>query len=114
MKYLIRANKLVFTGNKEMIVKYMSDFYKSESKQWLDKEGNCIDFGKFKAVIGSMGYVIKDKIPGSCRCEGTAVSNAEFKQIWGEEHFSVKAVAERLHISERQVAQLVRKLKLRK
>lgn len=114
MKYLIRADKLVFSGNREMIVKYMSDFYKSESKQWLDKQGNCIDFGKFKAIIESMGYQIRDKIPGSCRCEGTAVSNSEFKQIWGEEHFNLKAVAERLHITERQCAQIVRKLKLRK
>lgn len=32
MKYLIRVNKVVFSGNKEMIVKYMSDFYKPESK----------------------------------------------------------------------------------
>ena len=77
MKYLIRANKVVFSGNKEMIVKYMSDFYKSESKQWLDKDGNCIDFGKFKNIIGSMGYEIRDKIPSNCRCEGTSVSIAD-------------------------------------
>ncbi len=114
MKYLIRANKVVFSGNKEMIVKYMSDFYKSESKQWLDKNGICTDFGKFKNFIGNMGYEIRDKIPGNCRCEGTAVSNSEFKQIWGEEHFSVKNVAQRLHIDERTAAQIARKLKLRK
>lgn len=114
MKYLIRANKVVFSGNKEMIVKYMSDFYKSESKEWLDKDGNCTDFGKFKTIIGGMGYQIKDKIPGNCRCEGTAVSNSEFKQIWGEEHFNIKSTAERLHITERECAQIIRKLKLRK
>ena len=114
MKYLIRANKVVFSGNKEMIVKYMSDFYKSESKQWLDKDGNCIDFGKFKSIIGSMGYEIRDKIPGNCRCEGTAVSIGDFKRVFGEEHFSIKNTAERLHITERMAAQLVRKLKLRK
>ena len=114
MKYLIRANKVVFSGNKEMIVKYMSDFYKSESKQWLDKEGNCIDFGKFKNLIGSMGYEIRDKIPSNCRCEGTSVSIADFKRIYGEEHFNLKAVAERLHITERMVAQLARKVKVRK
>ncbi len=114
MKYLIRANKVVFSGNKEMIVKYMSDFYKSESKQWLNKDGNYIDFGKFKTLIGSMGYEIKDKIPLNCRCEGTVVTNAEFKQIWGECNFNIKIVAKRLHIDERVVAQIVRKLKLRK
>lgn len=114
MKYLIRANKLVFSGNKEMIVKYMSDFYKSESKQWLDKDGNCIDFGKFKMLIESMGYQIRDKIPGNCRCEGTAVTITEFKKIYGEEHFNLKTVSERLHITERQAAQLARKLKVRK
>lgn len=114
MKYLIRANKVVFSGNKEMIVKYMSDFYKSENKEWLDKDGNCIDFGKFKSIIGSMGYEIKDKIPSNCRCEGTAVSISEFKRIYGEEHFNLKAVSERLHISERDCAGLLRKLKLRK
>ena len=114
MKYLIRANKVVFSGNKEMIVKYMSDFYKSESKQWLDKDGNCIDFGKFKSIIGSMGYEIRDKIPGNCRCEGTSVSITDFKRIFGEEHFSIKATAERLHITERMAAQLARKLKVRK
>ena len=114
MKYLIRANKLVFSGNKEMIVKYMSDFYKSESKEWLDKDGNCNDFGKFKSFIGSMGYEIKDKIPGSCRCEGTAVSVSDFKRVVGEEHFSIKNTAKRLHITEKLAAQLARKLKLRK
>lgn len=114
MKYLIRANKVVFSGNKEMIVKYMSDFYKNESKEWLDKDGNCIDFGKFKSIIGSMGYEIRDKIPGNCRCEGTAVSIGDFKRVFGEEHFSIKNTAERLHITERMAAQLARKLKLRK
>ena len=114
MKYLIRANKVVFSGNKEMIVKYMSDFYKNESKEWLDKDGNCIDFGKFKSIIGSMGYEIRDKIPGNCRCEGTAVSIGDFKRVFGEEHFSIKNTAERLHITERMAAQLARKLKIRK
>lgn len=114
MKYLIRANKVVFSGNKEMIVKYMSDFYKNESKEWLDKDGNCIDFGKFKSIIGSMGYEIRDKIPGNCRCEGTAVSIGDFKRVFGEEHFSIKNTAERLHITERMAARLARKLKLRK
>lgn len=114
MKYLIRANKVVFSGNKEMIVKYMSDFYKSESKQWLDKDGNCIDFGKFKSIIGSMGYEIKDKIPGNCRCEGTPVSILEFKGIFFEENCSIKATASRLHITEKLATQLARKLKVRK
>lgn len=114
MKYLIRANKVVFSGNKEMIVKYMSDFYKSESKEWLDKDGICIDFGKFKTIIGSMGYEIKDKIPSNCRCEGTAISIAEFKNIFFEEGCNIKKTAERLHVSERMAAQLARKLKVRK
>ena len=114
MKYLIRANKVVFSGNKEMIIKYMSDFYKSESKQWLDKSGTCTDFGKFKMFIESMGYSIKGKIPGNCRCEGTAVTISEFKKIFGEEHFSIKDTAERLHITEKLAAQLARKLKVRK
>lgn len=114
MKYLIRANKVVFSGNMQMIMKYISDFYKSESKIWTDKNGEFTDIGKFKTFIESMGYSIKDKIPSSCRCEGTAVTNSEFIKIWNEEHFSIKAVAERLHIDERIAAQLVRKLKLRK
>jgi hypothetical protein len=114
MKYLIRADKLVFSGNKEMIIKYVSDFYKSESKQWLDKNGVCQDFGKFKMFIESMGYKITDKIPSSCRCEGTAVSISDFKKVFFEEGCSIKATAERLHISERTTAQLARKLKVRK
>lgn len=114
MKYLIRANKVVFSGNMQMIMKYISDFYKSESKMWTDKDGNFTDLGKFKTFIESMDYMIKDKIPANCRCEGTAVSVAEFKKIFGEEHFSIKSTAQRLHITERQVAQLARKLKVRK
>lgn len=39
MKYLIRANKVVFSGNMQMIMKYISDFYKSETKEWADKSG---------------------------------------------------------------------------
>ena len=113
MKYLIRANKVVFSGNIQMIMKYISDFYKTESKEWT-KNGVWSDLGKFKTFIESMGYSIKDKIPSSCRCVGTAVTNAEFIKIWNECHYSVKAVAERLHISERTIAQIVRKLKLRK
>lgn len=112
MKYLIRANKVVFSGNIQMIMKYISDFYKSEAKMWTDKDGNFTNLGKFKTFIKSMNYRIGDKIPGNCRCEGTAVSNAEFKKIWGEEHFSVKLVAERLHVDQRTVAKIARKLKL--
>ena len=114
MKYLIRANKVVFSGNMKMIIKYISDFYKSESKAWTDKNGEFTDLGKFKAFIESMDYRIRDRIPGNCRCEGTAVSVSEFKKIFGEEHFSIKATAERLHITERMAAQLARKLKVRK
>lgn len=114
MKYLIRANKVVFSGNMQMIMKYISDFYKSESKEWTDKSGSWTDLGKFKTFIESMGYSIKDKIPANCRCEGTAVTNSEFEKIWCECNFSVKLTAERLHISERAAAQIVRKLKLRK
>ena len=51
MKYLIRANKVVFSGNMQMIMKYISDFYKSESKLWTDKNGNFTDLGKFKTFI---------------------------------------------------------------
>ena len=114
MKYLIRANKVVFSGNMQMIMKYISDFYKSESKMWTDKNGIWNDLGKFKTFIESIGYQVRDKIPGNCRCEGTAITNTEFKKIWGEEGFSVKAVANRLHTDERTIAQIVRKLKLRK
>ena len=114
MKYLIRANKVVFSGNMQMIMKYISDFYKSEAKQWTGKSGEWTDLGKFKTFIESMGYSIKDKIPSNCRCEGTAVTNAEFRKIWGECQFDIKATAERLHIDGRTVAQIVRKMKLRK
>lgn len=114
MKYLIRANKVVFSGNLQMIMKYVSDFYKSESKLWTDKDGNFIDLGKFKIFIESMDYKIMDKIPNNCRCEGTAISNAEFKQICGEEHYNLKNIAQRLHITEKLTAQLMRKLKIRK
>ena len=114
MKYLIRANKVVFSGNMQMIMKYISDFYKSEAKIWTDKDGNFTDLGKFKAFIESMGYVIKDKIPSNCRCEGTSVSVSEFKKIFAEERFSVKLTAQRLHITEKMAAQLARKLKIRK
>lgn len=114
MKYLIRANKVVFSGNMQMIMKYISDFYKSESKIWTDKDGNFTDLGKFKTFIESMDYKIRDRIPGNCRCEGTAVSVSDFKKIFAEESFSIKKTAERLHITERTTAQLARKLKIRK
>ncbi len=96
-----------------MIMKYISDFYKSECKIWTDKNGEWNDFGKFKTFIESMGS-IKDKIPSNCRCEGTAITNEEFKKIWGECNFSIIEVAKRLHIEERTAAQIVRKLKLKK
>ena len=82
MKYLIRANKVVFSGNMQMIMKYISDFYKSESKIWTDKNGQFTDLGKFKTFIKSMDYKILDKIPSSCRCEGTAISISDFKKIF--------------------------------
>lgn len=81
MKYLIRANKVVFSGNMQMIMKYISDFYKSDSKLWTDKNGQFTDLDKFKTFIESMGYSIKDKNPSNCRCEGTAVTNSEFRKI---------------------------------
>ena len=114
MKYLIRANKVVFSGNMQMIMKYISDFYKSEAQMWTDKHGNFTDLGKFKTFIESMDYKIRDRIPGNCRCEGTAVSVIDFKRIYGEEGFSIKKTAQRLHITERLAAQLARKLKVRK
>lgn len=114
MKYLIRANKVVFSGNMQMIMQYISDFYKSESKMWTDKNGNWDDLGKFKTFIESMGYKIRDRIPGNCRCEGTAVTISQFKKIYAEEGFSIKQTAQRLHITEKLAAQLARKLKVRK
>ncbi len=114
MKYLIRANKVVFSGNMQMIMKYISDFYKSDAKQWTCKSGEWTDLGKFKTFIEGMGYSIKNKIPSDCRCEGTAITNDEFRKVWQECHFSIKDTAERLHIQERTVAQIVRKMKLRK
>lgn len=114
MKYLIRANKVVFSGNMQMIMKYISDFYKSDSKIWTDKNGQFTDLGKFKTFIESMRYSIKDKIPTNCRCEGTAVTNSEFIKIWGKCKFNIQAVAERLHTDKRTIAQIARKLKLRK
>lgn len=114
MKYLIRANKVVFSGNMQMIMKYISDFYKSESKMWTDKDGNFTDLGKFKAFIESMDYKIRDRIPGNCRAEGTAVSVNEFKKVFFEEGCSIKNTAQRLHITEKLAAQLARKLKVRK
>ena len=114
MKYLIRANKVVFSGNMQMIIKYISDFYKSETKEWTNKTGEWNDLGKFKTFIESMGYLIKDKIPSNCCCEGTAVTNSEFIKVWGECKFNIQAVAERLHTDKRTVAQIARKLKLRK
>lgn len=63
-------------------MKYISDFYKSESKLWTDKNGNFTDLGKFKTFIESMDYKILDKIPSSCRCEGTAISISDFKKIF--------------------------------
>lgn len=114
MKYLIRANKVVFSGNMQMIMKYISDFYKSESKEWTDKNGEFTDLGKFKAFIESMEYKIRDKIPSNCRCEGTAVSISDFKKIFAEEGFSVKKTAARLHITDKLSAQLARKLKIKK
>ena len=114
MKYLIRVNKVVFSGNLQMIMKYVSDFYKSESKLWTDKDGNFTDLGKFKTFIESMDYKILDKIPNNCRCEGTSISNAEFIQICGEENYNLKNIAQRLHITEKLTVQLMRKLKIRK
>ena len=114
MKYLIRANKVVFSGNMQMIMKYITDFYKSETKELTGKSGEWNDLGKFKTFIEAMGYSLKDKIPSNCRCEGTAVTNSEFRKIWGECKFNIKAVAKRLHTDERNVAQIVRKMKLRK
>ena len=114
MKYLIRANKVVFSGNMQMIMKYISDFYKSESKMWTDKDGNFTDLSKVKTFIESMSYKIRDRVPGNCRCEGTAVSVSDFKKIFAEEGFSIKKTSERLHITERTAAQLARKLKIRK
>ena len=113
MKYLIRANKVVFSGNMQMIMKYISDFYKSESKLWTDKNGNFTDLGKFKTFIESMDYKILDKIPPSCRCEGTAVSISDFKKIFGEEHFSIKATAQRLHITEKNGSTISKKIKIK-
>ena len=105
---------IIIKKNGKSIMKYVSDFYKSESIAWTDKNGEFTDLGKFKAFIESMDYKIRDKIPANCRCEGTAVSIAEFKKIFAEEGFSVKKTAERLHISEKLSAQLARKLKLKK
>ena len=60
------------------------------------------------------GFEEAPVITSNCRCEGTAVSIAEFKKIFAEEGFSIKKTAERLHITEKLSAQLARKLKLKK
>ena len=52
--------------------------------------------------------------PDSQTLAQIAISNAEFKQICGEEHYNLKSIAQRLHITEKLTAQLMRKLKIRK
>lgn len=113
MKYLIRANKVVFSGNMQMIMKYISDFYKSESKLWTDKNGNFADLGKFKTFIESMDYKILDKIPPSCRCEGTAISISDFKKIFGEEHFFNKSNRSKITYNRKNGSTISKKIKIK-
>lgn len=87
---LLVISHVLLSCNYFLNLQYFSDFYKSEAKLWTDKNGNFTDLGKFKTFIESMGYSIKDKIPSNCRCEGTAVTNSEFRKIWTKCNFDIK------------------------
>ena len=68
MKYLIRANKVVFSGNMQMIMKYISDFYKSESKMWTDKDGNFTE--KCSSAKIFLNSEIDTEVPSHLQFDG--------------------------------------------
>jgi hypothetical protein len=62
MKYLIRNNKVEYSGNKKQLIAYVREKYSDE--YWVREYGKFFedDFGKFKFAIETIGLQLSDKM----------------------------------------------------
>ena len=62
MKYLLRDNKVEFSGNKKQLIEYVKENYKDE--YWVKEYSQKFDtdFGKFKFAIETIGLELSDKM----------------------------------------------------
>ena len=62
MKYLIRDNKVEYSGSKKQLITYVREKYPDE--YWVLEYGKDFDndFGKFKFAIETIGLQLSDKM----------------------------------------------------
>ena len=62
MKYLIRDNKVEYSGSKKQLITYVREKYADE--YWIREYGKDFDndFGKFKFAIETIGLQLSDKM----------------------------------------------------
>ena len=62
MKYLIRDNKVEYSGSKKQLITYVREKYADE--YWIREYGKDFDndFGKFKFAIETLGLTLSDKM----------------------------------------------------
>lgn len=63
MKYLIRNNKVEFSGNKQDIIKYVTEAY--EDDYFVQQYGKIFlkDFSKFMYCLDNLGLKLSDNKP---------------------------------------------------
>ena len=62
MKYLIRNNKVEYSGSKKQLITYVKEKYADE--YWVREYGKDFDddFGKFKFAVETIGLQLSDKM----------------------------------------------------
>lgn len=62
MKYLLRNNKVEYSGSKKQLIEYIKEKYLEE--YWVREYGKYFDtdFGKFKFTIETLGLQLSDKM----------------------------------------------------
>lgn len=114
MQYLIKANQVILSGEKEVLMQYISNSHKSSIKNDINPANWSTDYASFENFIEALGYTITNKIPSNCRLEGTTITSAQFLKTWKECGYDISETSLKLKIAERNVSNIIKKMKFKK
>lgn len=114
MQYLIKANQVVLSGEKEVLMQYITNSHKSSMNGDVNPASWNTDYASFENFIEALGYTITNKVPSNCKLEGTTITSAQFMKTWKECGYNISETSLKLKIAERNVANIVKKMNLKR
>lgn len=113
MQYLVKANQIVCSGDKEILMQYISNSHKTsikegESANWRN------DYANFESFIEALGYTVKNEFPSNCKIEGTTITGSQFMRTWKECNYNISETSLKLKLAEQNVKNIIRKMNLKR